>query len=213
MSPALSQHPLCSSSQDPNPSTVYPLLHLPLNPHPPLTPQQSPQLLTLLGVWGHLFHEGNKVFQEFGVVIRQVEVFAILSGVWGTRFVVRGDGKGKVSSAPGMARQALAVLPAPRLDRDTKVVTCHLSWECHPVRSTGCGHLCRLPGIQPLPPAVPLSLPPPARGLAPVLFHMGPGGTGAGTAVLREKGSPDPYKAIRTRNAQLRKARNRRSIT
>lgn len=136
MSPALPQHPLCSSSQDPNPSRVYSLLHLPLNPHPPPSLQQPPhqpsQLLTLLGVWGHLFHEGNKVFQEFGVVIRQVEVFAILSGVWGTRFVVRGDGKGKVSSPPGTVGWALAVLPAPRLDRDTMVVTCHLSWSVTP---------------------------------------------------------------------------------
>lgn len=44
---------------------------------------------------------------------------------------------------------ALAVLPAPRLDRDTMVVTCHLSWECHPARGTGCGHLCRLPSTSP----------------------------------------------------------------
>lgn len=51
--------------------------------------------------------------------------------------------------------------------------------------------------------------------LVPVLFGVdaGPEETGAGIAVLGEKGSPDPYKAIRTRNAQLRKAKNRRSIT
>lgn len=159
MSPTLPQHPLCSSSQDPNPSIVHPPLHPPLHPRPPPTPwqplNQPSQLLTLLGVWGHLFHEGNKVFQEFGVVIRQVEVFAILSGVWGTRFVVRGDGKGKVSSPPGTAGWVLAVLSAPRLDGDTTVVMCHLSWECHPIRGTGCGHLCRLPSTQPLLPAVP----------------------------------------------------------
>lgn len=51
--------------------------------------------------------------------------------------------------------------------------------------------------------------------LVPVPFctDAGPGETGAGTAALSEKGSPDPYKAMRTRNAQLRKAKNRRNIT
>lgn len=86
----------------------------------PATRSSSPPsrrfgLLTLLGVWGHLFHESNKVFQELGVVIRQVEVFAIFSGVWGTRFVVCEDGKGKVSFPLGTVGQVPALLPAPGL--------------------------------------------------------------------------------------------------
>lgn len=31
------------------------------------------------------------------------------------------------------------MLPAPRLDRDTMVVACHLSWECHPARELAVG--------------------------------------------------------------------------
>lgn len=158
MSPALSQHPLCSSSQDPNPSTVYHLLHLPLNPHPPSTPQQPPQqpsqLLTLLGVWGHLFHEGNKVFQELGVVIRQVEVFAILSGVWGQGLWFEGMEKARSVLPWGWQGRGWLCCQHPGL-RGTQWWWLPPLLGVSPARGTGCGHLCRLPSTQPQLPAVP----------------------------------------------------------
>lgn len=118
-----------------------------LPPHALRSPASRPWLLTLLGVWGHLFHEGNKVLQELGVVIRQVEVFAILSGVWVTTFVVRKDGKGKVSFPP-----TLVVLVSPLLPGSGQVPTGPVS-PPRPVESHA--------GLRAaLPPAVPLALSP-----------------------------------------------------
>lgn len=117
------------------------------HPNAPRPVASRPWLLTLLGVWGHLFHEGNKVLQELGVVIRQVEVFAILSGVWVTTFVVRKDGKGKVSFPP-----ALVVLVSPLLPGSGRVPTGPVS-PPRPVESHA--------GLRAaLPPAVPLALSP-----------------------------------------------------